>query len=125
MMMTEDVGTFDQGIMFSELSTGILLEHTLQNKWKLTVDPNYTLRMWEQEFGISSSFGKEKFGADLEVFTTDSDYWACPDKDGFNLGGYANLGKWLIKMHYGRHAEDYSGETDVRHVLSITGKISF
>ena len=114
--------TYEGDLQVSEFGTGVQFACRMPKDLKLSVEPHFISRIWEDELGANLTLGREKWGVYLGAGKTDSNYEFCPDSNRINLGWYSDIGGWNFRARYELLSEDYGKETDTQHALITVSK---
>ena len=123
-VFSQDIGTYDYSLVFSEINVGISLGLDL-GAVKLSLDPHYAKRIWEQELGANAKIGIQKVEFSAGGYMTKSGYDFCPDKNGFTVDLSTSFNHFGINLNYKKEAENYDGEISTNSKFSAQGKLSF
>lgn len=105
-----------------EISAGSKFEFSSENLG-LSVNPHYSMRMWEQELGADVKFNYKNLGIKFGGYLTKSSYDFCPDKRGLEIETSASSDNLGVTVKYKDDLTDYSGETKTDSIFSINGQI--
>jgi len=121
----ENLGTYYPGLKFNEVNAGTILDISFLSNSGVSVDPHYSYRNYEHEFGINAKLRTKNIQAGIGAYVTKSVYDFAPDKSGIDISlsqSFKNLG---LKFSYKRESQDYDGEISNKSSLSVQGKIKF
>jgi len=105
-----DLGTYKHVLKPSEFTGGISFNYISDNT-KLSIEPSYSWRIWEQEVGINAKLETKHLGLNLEGYMTKSNYKFCPHKYGFSIGLDFNLEDYFkLGFNCESHWTDYDRE---------------
>lgn len=124
--MLGDFSKFFEGhsLAFKELKAGSVFDFNFPD-FNFSVDPYYSLKNWEQEFGGNLKFGNENIKLNIGGYITDSNYDFCPNKNGFNIGIDLSLGNANLDINLKNDRTDYDGEIEDNFSLSLQARINF
>lgn len=118
----EDLGMQELVPTFNEAEFGINLNVPFSDNSNILINPYYTKRLWEQEFGANAKVQTRNFGLNIGSYLTKSDYAFCPDKYGATIGISALIGKLDLKLEGKLDQTDYDGEEEINNSVSLIGK---
>jgi hypothetical protein len=113
----KEFDTYEGDAQVSELGTGIHFAFHIFKDLRVSLEPYFISRIWEEEIGANLTLVSNKCGIYLGGGTTNSDYEFCPDRDRINLGCYSELGEWGFRAQYELVSEDYGKVTDNHRAL--------
>ena len=113
----KEFDTYEGDAQVSELGTGIHFAFHILKDLRVSLEPYFISRIWEDEIGANLTLGSKKWGIYLGGGTTNSNYEFCPDRDRINLGCYSELGQWGFRAQYELVSEDYGKKTDNHRAL--------
>jgi len=120
-----DLGTYKHVLKPSEFTGGISFNYISDNT-KLSIEPSYSWRIWEQEVGINAKLETKHLGINAGGYMTKSNHNFCPDKYGLIAGLYISpLENLDIKLNYKLDGTNYGGEVDYQSSFNIQGSIKF
>ncbi len=121
----KDIGTYKFAPRLSELTAGSVFDMQFPGDASLLLEPYYTKRIWEQEFGGRIGFESRHFGVDAKAYKTDSNYEFCPDKSGFDVNANLKLGRFTLGAGYKQEQTNYDGEIEKNKSLKIQGGFKY
>ncbi len=121
-LFTEDLGTQKHTFKPAELNVGTVFELKTP-KVKVSIEPHYLKRIWEQGFGVKIGLEGKNFGINAEGFTTKSNDEFCPDKYGSSISSYVILKNFILKASGEIEGTNYDGERE--NQFSFHAQIGF
>jgi hypothetical protein len=106
----------------TEFQAGLRLSLPIK-KGMLVFEPNYTNRMWEDEFGGKLSVVLNNLNLNLEGEVSKSTYGFCPDKANLKAGVKVSYKNLDLEGNYKGELKDYDGEKDIYHSFSAGLKV--
>lgn len=122
--LPHDAGTFFYQPKLSELGLGGLFD-IKSGKTGFSINPYYSWRIWEQEFGMSAEIKTEHFGLRARGYVTKPSYDFCPEKSGFNAGLTLKTKNSSVGVDYSVDRENYDGEIDMNHKLGVSAGVKY
>ncbi|MCL5018183.1 MAG: hypothetical protein M1416_00235 [Candidatus Pacearchaeota archaeon] len=108
---------------FKELRAGSVFDFNLPD-FNFSIDPYYSLKNWEHEFGGNIKIGNKNIALDAGGYLTLSTYDFCPNKSGFNVGLELSLGNINFNVSIKNDRTNYDGEIEDNFALSLEGKLN-
>lgn len=106
----------------SELESGVSFSlHSSTSNF--SIEPHYTKRISEDEFGVRVKMDARYFGVSFEGYLTKSGYIFCPDKSGLNAEFEMKLNPLTINGRYKADTTNYDREIETNNSFSLTGKL--
>jgi hypothetical protein len=122
-LVTKDFEKVNAAIKQREIEAGFRFSFPI-NKVDISLEPHYTKRIWENEFGAKLRLGTKAVGLNIEDYITKSGYDPfCPDKSGLSTGIDASLGPITLKLAYKNDTTNYNGEKESISSGSISGTV--
>ena len=120
----KDLGMQEFFTTFQESESGIKLNFSIPKDLEISLNPYYTKRLWEDEFGANAQLGSKNIKLEVNGYLTKSDYMFCPDKFGFDFGVDTSINKYFnLNAKYKTEQTNYGGEIENNSSFSLTGKI--
>jgi hypothetical protein len=125
-----DVSTFKWKPKFSEMSLGNIFDIKISNS-QISLDPYYTWRIWENEFGGAIEFKNRNARANIGGYITKSKYDFCPDKIGLKIGlegvlkNLHQLDNPILRFAHEIKKTDYDGEKELDYSLKASINIKY
>lgn len=113
------------GLKISEISGGAILSYKILNDINFSIDPHYTKRIWEQEFGLNTKIENRNFALTFGGYKTKSNYSFCPDKEGYLAGGEINLRNIEVGVDFKREIENYDREKEKKDSINFRAGLKF
>jgi len=121
----KDLGTEKSERRLNDFGGGILFNILPSNNVNISVEPYYTGRIWEDEFGANAKIKSKTFGLNAGGYITNSKYDFCPDKTGVSIGLHKDFGRWRVSAGYERQDSDYDGEIEKERKFNIGAGLKF
>lgn len=121
----EDIGSGDVKPTPEEITIGNIFDVKVSKNINFSLDPHYTWRIWEDEFGLAAGFGNGNIKASAKGYFTKSKYDFNPDKIGFKTELKARLKNLNLKAGYEGKRTDYDGEKEWNNSLSASVNIKY
>jgi hypothetical protein len=119
-----DIGPYTYNPVLNECIIGTVFDINFPYNFNLSVDPYYSRKIWEHEFGANIKLKNKNFELDLEGSLSRSAYDFCPNKYNIGTDLSFNIKNFKFDIGYKDKITDY-GEIENNHSFSLKADFKY